>query len=372
MIGGRGMANIDGGVERAVACLSRELVALGQDVTVYSRSPYSDGLDSVIDGVKQIPLPCLQTKHLEALTHSTLATLHATPPKRYDVLHFHAVGPAMFSVLPRLIGRPTIATVHALDYKRDKWGHIASSVLRRATWIAARVPTQTIAVSRELADHLRDECGRAASYIPNGVDLPAPSSETPISSLQGEPFILFLGRLVPEKGIDTLIRAFRSMETAIRLAIVGDTSHSDAYVSRLVELAAGDPRITFLGSRVGGEKLWLLRNTAAFVQPSTVEGLPIALLEALACGAPTVISDIRANVEVVESCKANAGVFPVGDESALRAQLEFALAKQSWLAPKPDFLVPPSHSWPRIAEQTLSVYRSAVNKRATASHFIPA
>src|SRR3954453_606890 len=129
MLGTRGLPATYGGVERAVEALSTELARRGHDVTVYGRSAYSDPTLQP-EGVHHVVLPQVNTKHLEAVSHTFLAALHAIASRRFDVLHFHATGPALFSFLARISRRASVVTVQGLDYKREKWGPVASRVLR--------------------------------------------------------------------------------------------------------------------------------------------------------------------------------------------------------------------------------------------------
>lgn len=365
MIGTRGLPATYGGVEVAVEHLSRELVKRGHRVSVYGRSAYCDRQLRQMDGIQQIALPQINTKHLEALSHTMLSTMHAIRRKDFNVIHFHATGPTMLSLVTRPIGLPTVATIHGLDWRREKWGIAARQTLRVAARVAATVPNRTIAVSADLARVLRSQYDASATYIPNGVDLGGLDRQSPVEGLQPDRFILYLGRMVPEKQAHVLIRAFREVETDCRLAIVGPSSHSDGYVQEVQELAERDDRVLLLGPRYGAEKSWLLHNATAFVQPSTLEGLPIALLEALAVDRFTIVSDIPENVEAVTFAGGEPYglVFRAGDIADLTVKLEMALSSDR--RPTEDLLpvgdiVRERYDWQRIAAETETVYQQAV------------
>jgi glycosyltransferase involved in cell wall biosynthesis len=368
MIGTRGLPATDGGVEMAVEALSGELVRRGHRVTVYGRRGYCQAGISVLDGVHQIALPQANTKHLEAISHTALATSHALTRGDYDLVHFHATGPALLSWLPQLRGIPTVATIQGMDWKREKWGPVASQVLRAAARIAATVPDETIVVSRVLHRLLVERYNRDSHYIPNGVRLPETAEPKPIEGLGDRPFVLFLGRVVPEKQVHVLIQAFSRLPGDFRLVIAGSSSHSDKYFQIVHELAAADQRIVLLGSRYGAEKAWLLRNAAVFVQPSTIEGLPIALLEALACDRFTIVSDIPENVEAVtlQDGRRHGLVFRTGDVADLARKLERGLSTDTASttdSPNVGRLVRDQYDWAGIAERTESVYRQAIHRR---------
>lgn len=367
MIGTRGMPANDGGVEMAVEALSRELTKRGHVVTVYGRRGYCDPTLRWYEGVHQIPLPHVNTKHLEAISHTVLATSHALARGGYDLVHFHATGPSLLSWLPQVRGIPTVATIQGMDWKREKWGPLAKNVLRLAARAAATLPDETIVVSRVLQGLLLENYGRESHYIPNGVDLSGMTDAKPVKGLEDRPFALFLGRIVPEKQVHVLIQAFSRLEGDYRLAIAGRSSHSDEYVETIARLAAADERVVLLGSRYAAEKAWLLTNATVFVQPSTIEGLPIALLEALALDQFTIVSDIPENVEAVtlRDGQPYGLVFRTGDIDDLEEKLALVLSSSSLLSdtPRVGIVVRERYDWGRIADQTERVYRQALARR---------
>jgi glycosyltransferase involved in cell wall biosynthesis len=370
MIGTRGLPASDGGVEMAVEALSRELVRRGHRVTVYGRRGYCDPHLRLHEGIRQIPLAQANTKHLEAISHTALATGHALARGDYDLVHFHATGPSLLSWIPQIKGTPTVVTIQGMDWKREKWGPAARQILRLAALVASTIPDETIVVSRVLQRLLLDNYGRESHYIPNGVDLTALTDSRPVERLGERPFALFLGRIVPEKQVHLLIEAFSRLPGDFQLAIAGSGTHSDEYVETVRGLAAADGRVVLLGSRHGAEKAWLLEHAAVFVQPSTIEGLPIALLEALACDQFTIVSDIPENVEAVtvEDNEPYGLVFRTGDVDDLAEKLGQVLAPSSSLlanTPPVGNLVRKRYDWERLTKQTELVYRQALTRRNT-------
>ena len=365
MIGLRGIPATYGGIEAAVEGLSVELVRRGHSVTVYGRSAYCDPELSEYRGIRLRRLPQINTKHLEAASHTLFASAVALTKGKHDVLHIHATGPAVFSVVARLTRTACVATVQGLDWEREKWGPLASRVLRVGAYAAVTVPHETIVVSRALQQTLRERYPCDPVYIPNGVDECATDRSDPVADLESGNFILFLGRLVPEKEIHTLIDAYRRLDSATPLVIAGPGSHSSEYVTHLHRLAAGDSRIRLIGPRYGDEKNWLLQNASVFVQPSNLEGLPVALLEAISCGCFTIVSDIPENTEVVTRGGHRHGlVFRTGDARDLASQLANALAnpRRDQEADECRRDVLSEYAWPRLAEQTERVYQRALSR----------
>jgi glycosyltransferase involved in cell wall biosynthesis len=359
MIGLRGIPATYGGVERAVEELSAALAARGHRVTVFARRSYSDPSVRSHRGVEVVHLREINTKHLEAISHTAWAVANALRARRFDLVHFHATGPSLLSFAPRLVGIPTVATVQGLDWQRAKWGRGATAVLRVAARASAVFPTQTIVVSRELERHFREQFGTNPVYIPNGVDQAA-VEPAPLEGLEPDRFILFLGRLVPEKQVHTLIESYGRVDTDVPLVIAGPGSHSPDYVAQLEALAARDPRVRLLGPCYGAQKAWLMQNALAFVQPSAVEGLPIALLEALAGARFPIVSDIPANLEAVTIRDERVGAcVPVGDVDALAAAITQTIGRsdRGAVGRRLSEHVRGAYDWELIAEATEKVYR---------------
>jgi glycosyltransferase involved in cell wall biosynthesis len=214
-----------------------------------------------------------------------------------------------------------------LDHDRAKWSKAARAVLKVAGWLSARVPDATVTVSRDLTEFYARRYGRSAVYIPNGVTDPLESESGPVPfGLDDSRYILFVGRLVPEKRPRDLIDAFRAIPGDIRLVIAGGGSFTTSYVNGLRRLAGTDERVVFPGYVFGDALRSLYRNAAAFVLPSSLEGMPLTLLEAIASSTPVIVSDIPPHVEVVGRDAPGHRVFPVGEVDALRTSLIAVLA----------------------------------------------
>ncbi len=327
MLGTRGVPATFGGVERHVEEIGRRLVDRGHEVTVYSQSRYV-GRDAVREhlGMRVVRVPTLPMKGLEAIAHSGMSTM-AAMAGGYDVLHYHAVGPGLVAPLPRyLSGARVVQTIHGLDGERAKWGRVAQTILNVATWMSARVPHETVTVSSALADVYRERYDRDCSAIVNGVTpkvaRPADTIRTKYG-LDGGDYALFVGRLVPEKRPDLLIKAFADIDTDARLVIVGGSSYTDEYVEELRRLAARDDRIIMPGYVYGSELDELFTNARVLVQPSALEGLPLTLLEAMGSGTPVIASDIAPHREVIGRSRIGARLFADGDLSSLVEALQY-------------------------------------------------
>jgi glycosyltransferase involved in cell wall biosynthesis len=373
-IGQRGVPATIGGIEHHVEEIGSRLAARGHDVTVYTRTNYTASRTPEYRGMRVRYIPTAPTKHLEALVHSGLSTAVAMAPgaERADILHYHAIGPSVFTPLPRaLTRRGVVLTIHGLDYDRDKWGLAARTALKSAGWMSAHVPHATITVSQNLADFYLRRYGRLAHYIPNGVASPVRHDPELIRErfgLSGGDYALFLGRLVPEKSPDLLLRAFRSVDTTTRLVIAGGSSFTDSYVRELEMLAARDPRVILAGSVHGQLLQELYTNAAVFVLPSRLEGLALTLLEAASYRLPLVASDILPNCEVIGADGPGGRLFPSGDEQGLAAALSATLTGLDAARAGAQVLgdrVVRAYDWDAATDATEEVYLQVLRRAGT-------
>ena len=296
-IGGRGIIGKYSGVESFYEKAGQALAAHGHNITAYCRTYFTPDRKEY-EGIRIVRLPTIRTKHLETFVHSLLSTAHACL-SNYDIVHYHTLGPSLFSFLPRLFGKKTVVTVQGLDWQRKKWSTFARTILKFSEWTSAHFPNRTIVVSHTLERYYSQRYRRAVSYIPNGAGLITRFTGSHLAGFGLEPdnYVLFLGRFSPEKNLDLLIQAFEAVSTPMKLVLAGGSSHTDEYVHRLRSHAS--ERIRFLDWLSGDALKEVLTNAALFVLPSDLEGLSLALLEAMAAGLCVLASDIAENREVI-------------------------------------------------------------------------
>jgi glycosyltransferase involved in cell wall biosynthesis len=295
-LGLRGFPNIQGGVEKHGEHLYPRLVNFGCEVIVFGRTPYTGKTPYEYKGVRIIPVWSPRHKTLETIIHTCLCTLIA---KKYkpDILHFHAIGPAIFVPLAKKLGLKVISTHHGFDYDRKKWGPFAKTLLKNGERCLCKSDL-IITVAEHIQNKLQRQCSCRALTIPNGVDLPEiipPGSYCQKWRVVSGKYFLFAGRLVPEKCVPDLLNAFSAMKTDWKLVIAGAADHEDPYSKELINRAAQNPNVVMTGFVTGIELQELFSNAGCFVLPSSHEGLPIVLLEALSFGLPCIVSDITAN-----------------------------------------------------------------------------
>ena len=367
MVGQRGLPATFGGIERHVEELGARLVERGHEVVVYSRPHYTgDPALTEHRGMRLVQLPTVRRRGAEAFVHSGIAST-ATIGRGFDVVHFHALGPGLFTPVVRGFTRAAVVqTIHGLDDERAKWSGPAQGLLRLGGRFSARVPHEVVVVSKDLQRHYRDRHGRGTTYIPNGTPAPLATSSALIRErfgLEASGYVLFLGRLVPEKDPEILLHAFRKVPTDLRLVIVGDSSNTDDYTAMLRQLGSRDDRVLFAGFQYGETLAALLGHAALFVQPSCLEGLPITLLEAAAYRRPVVASDIPPHVEVIGDSAPGRMLFQCQREESLVEALERSLkdpdAVLAGAAELHDDVVQ-RYSWDRATEMLEEAYVRAM------------
>ena len=354
-----------GGVEKHVEELATRLANRGHEVFVYARNNYSDKNIDFYKGVHVIHLSSVPTKHLDTITHTFLATIHALF-QGYDVIHFQAIGPSSLSFIARIFQRSAavVATHHCQDYYHKKWGGFARACLRLGEFIAVIFPHRTIAVSKNLGAYVKTTFKKDATVITNGADV-FPVKETGYLqkwNLQKGGYIIYVGPFIRHEGVHYLIEAFKNLEDkhltrGKKLVIIGDGFHTDDYTRELKDTARGRENIIFTGSLSGAELQQLFSHTYLFVQPSESEGLSMALLEAMGYGRAILASDIKENREPLND--ETAVFFRSGSAEDLEEKMVFlinspALAKDMGEVARKKAQA--EYSWDSIVAQTEDLY----------------
>ncbi|MBV9528635.1 glycosyltransferase family 4 protein [Sphingomonas sp.] len=354
----RGIPGVMGGVESHCEELLPRVAALAPDLRIEAvgrraflpTSPYD------YRGVRVVGVPAPSGASTEAIVSTFLAVLRAA--RRSRAVHIHAIGPALMAPLARGLGLRVVMTHHGDDYDRAKWGGFAKAMLRLGERLGVGCAHQVIAVAPTLAERLKRQFPKRADrirYIPNGApELPPDRSSAEVLAdfgLDPKGYILAIGRLVPEKGFDQLIRAFRESRDPRKLVIVGSDIHGSPFSRELLRQA--DDQVRFLGAQPRSVLRRLYEQADLFVLPSLHEGLPISALEAAACGTPMLLSDIVPNRDLGLDER---NYFPAGNERALALALSRRSSEYAYDVDR----MRESFDWNRIAERTLEVYRDAL------------
>ena len=367
MIGHKRIPSREGGVEIVVDELSTRMVDLGYQVDAYNRygkhtagKKFDQRRGKYYHGIRLITIPTPKSSALNAIVYSFLATIRALFGG-YDVIHYHAEGPCTMLRIPKLFGIHVVATIHGLDWQRSKWGNFASRVLKFGERTAALNADEVIVLSKNMQDYFKKVYDRDTHYIPNGICRPELKKAELIKKqygLEKDGYILFLARIVPEKGLHYLIEAFQQLNTDKKLVISGGSSHSHEYMDKIRKMASEDNRI-IMTDFVHGQCLEeLYSNAYLFVLPSDVEGMALSLLEAMSYGNCCVVSDIEENMEVVGR---NAVPFHKSDVSDLKNRLEELLLNprqvKAYQETSQEYICN-KYNWDYVVNETLKLYHT--------------
>ena len=365
MLGQKRIPSREGGVEIVVEELATRMVNLGHDVTCYNR-----GGKHVLDknqkvenlkeykGVHLKKVWTIDKKGLAAMTSSFFATLCALFSKA-EVVHYHAEGPCAWMWIIKWFSRKrAVATIHGLDWQRGKWGGFASKYIKFGEKQAVKRADEIIVLSRGVQEYFRTAYGRKTVFIPNGVSRPEIVPAKLIAEkwrLEKDSYVLFLGRIVPEKGLRYLVEAWRGIRTDKKLVIAGGSSDTEEFMNELKGMAGDD--VIFTGFQQGRVLEELYSNAYIYTLPSDLEGMPLSLLEAMSYGNCCVVSDIPECAEVVED---KAVVFPKGNVDELRRVLQGLLDDPEKVAEykksAADFICQ-KYNWDDVVDKTLELYR---------------
>lgn len=366
MLGHKRIPSREGGIEIVVEELSTRMAALGHSVTCFNRGghhvsgkEFDNGKVKRYKGVRLITVPTLDKKGLAAMTSSFFAALQ-TALGKYDVVHFHAEGPCAMIWLPKLLGKRCVVTIHGLDWQREKWKNgFGSKYIHLGEKMAVKYADEIIVLSKGVQEYFQKTYGRKTLFIPNGVNRPVLRKADLIKNKFGidkDGYLLFLGRIVPEKGIRYLLQAYKQLHTDKKLVIAGGSSDTDDFMKEIQALAAGDDRIIFTGFVAGQALEELYSNAYLYLLPSDLEGMPLSLLEAMSYDNCCVVSDIAECAEVVED---KAVTFQKSNVQDLKEKLQRLcddpVTVQKYKNEAADFICS-KYNWDEITRKTLAVY----------------
>lgn len=368
--GTRGIPHIMGGVEAVVEEIAPRLVSLGYDVTVIRRSDYVSDLanaETIIEdgerfwkGVRLVDVESPKKKSLEAFIH-TWRAIKVAKKMRADVVHINAIGPALMTPFARMMGLKVVFHHHGPDYDRDKWGFVAKNALKMGEWLGCKFANHTLVISDVIRKIVANRCGctKNVSLVYNGVSSPTlvhePEYFAQLGIEEGK-YILGMCRFVPEKHLHDLVAAYARLKEAgkipsdIKLVLAGDTDFEDEYSMELKKMAR-EAGAVLTGFVQGNKKFSLLTNAMCYSLPSSHEGLPIALLEAMSYRLPVVVSAIPANLEVGLDATC---YHDCGDVKALASRLEI-ICNKPFERCNYDMS---KYDWDRISAQIGEIYDS--------------
>ena len=366
MIGHKRIPSREGGVEIVVEELATRLVKKGHSVDVYNRKG-KNVQDRNADkdkkklkeykGVKILTIPTINKKGIDALLYSFFASIRALFSK-YDVLHYHAEGSCAMLWIPHIFKKRIVVTIHGLDWQRSKWGGFATKYIKFGEKLAVKYADEIIVLSKEIQKYFKDTYNRETVFIPNGVNKPVIRKAEVIKEkygLEKDSYILFLARIVPEKGLHYLIEAFKQINTNKKLVIAGGASHTNDYLKKIRKMASDDKRIIMTGFVQAQELEELFSNCYLYCLPSDVEGMPLSLLEAMSYGCKCLVSDIKENTQIIGEYGMT---FKKGNKEDLKNKLQYTLNNANKIsADTIRNYVLEKYNWNDVVEKTQKIYK---------------
>lgn len=353
-----------GGIEKYTEEVGSRLAAKGHEVIVYTMRHF--GINNhTFKGMQIKPLWTIKSKFLEKIIAAFIGTIKSCCEKNTSIIHMHAFGPAMFCFLPKLLGKKVVVQGHGIEWKRAKWGYFGRTFLRLSEKLSVAFPHAITVVSKVQQQYLATKYHKKSTYIPTGTSKPNIFLPKLIFkyNLKGNDYILCVARFVREKGIHTLISAYNKINTTFKLIIAGDASNDSAYKEELQALAKNNPNVIFTGNATGQLLAELYSNCYLFVLPSEIEGLPIALLEAMSYGNCCLTSNIPENLEALN----NFGyTFNNKDGSDLATKLNILIhdsAKVEAVKKNAQHHALENYSWDTITDNLEVLYKDIINQK---------
>lgn len=300
MIGHKRIPGREGGIEVVVEELATRMVAKGHMVTVYNRKKGGVRLPKEFKGVTLVEIPTIEKKSTDAAVYSFLASIRILFEK-YNVIHYHAIGPSFFLIIPHFFRKKTVVTVHGLNYKTPKWKGFGAWFIRQGEKITAKYADVVIVLSSEQKKYFKEKYKRETIYIPNGTEILKEEEVDLIKKqfgLEKNGYLLFLSRVVPGKGLEYLLDAYTKVDIDLPLVVAGSSEYVDDFYQMIQNKARLDKRVKLIGYVEGKALRELYSNAKLFVFPSEAEGMPVCLLEAMSYDCPCLVSDITENLEV--------------------------------------------------------------------------
>ena len=359
MLGHKRIPGREGGIEVVVEELTTRMVKMGHDVVVYNRHKKGYKCPKQYKGVVIKDIPTIQKKATDAVVYSFFASIRVLFDK-YDVIHYHAIGPSIFLIIPHLFGKKTVVTVHGLNYKTPKWKGIGAKIILLGEKITAKYADRVIVLSQEQQEYFIKKYNRTTEYIPNGVTImPAIKAEeiTQKYGLEENKYLLFISRVVPGKGIEYLLDAYKQIEGEMPLVIAGGTEYVKEFRTMIEEKAKEDKRVKLIGFVEGKVLEELYSNARLFIFPSEAEGMPMCLLEAMSYNCPCLVSNIPENMEVG---KDYVRYFESKNTKDLEKQLRKCLESGNGMKSGCTEYIRENYSWDTVVQKTLDVYNEVI------------
>ncbi len=346
----------------AVEFLPR-LAERGYQVTGYNRiyPGQTKGADQY-RGVRVVYFKTIPKSGIDSIIHGIKVTWHILTRNTANIVHIQGNN-ALFAFILKIFGKKVILSIDGTEFEREKWSWFMRKLVLAnaylAVWSCKYIAIDNI-FTRELFEK---KFKKKFDFISFGAEI-RDVKDTDILSklgLQRGEYFLFVGRFIPDKGLQYLIPAFEKLATNKKLVLVGGSPNPSEFEENLKK--TNDPRIIFAGFIYGDDTVTLMKNSYVYIQPSDIEGLSPVVLSVMGLGTPLICSDIKENLYLVQD---EAITFRKSDTDDLRSKMQQSLEereKHLALAANAKQRILKEYSWETITDQYIELFENSLQKK---------
>lgn len=348
------------GADKVMSELCPRYVSRGFDVIAYNRV-YKKKVPKIkrFKGVQLVYLRTVQKKGFDSIVHSMKATYHIIRYNTADIVFILNGGNSVWAFFLRLFGKKVLVAQDGIDWERSKWSWYGKFFLYLSLYITAKIPNVVIFDNIYVKEFFENKFKKRFNFVPHGAELsPTKVDDTILEklTLRKSDYLIFVGRFIPDKGLQYLIPAFKRVNTTKKLVLVGGSPNPSNF--EIMLKSSKDERIMFPGYIYGDDTISLIKNAYAYIQPSDVEGLSPVILMAMGLETPLICSNIKENLYIVRDM---ALTFEKGNVEDLNRKIQFSLKNPDLLltnARKARIHVQKEFNWDKIADEHINLFLS--------------
>lgn len=363
IIGSRGYPHVYSGYETLIKELSERLVRRGCEVTVYCHRNLFNEKPAVVNGIKLVYVPTIETKSLSQLIHSFLSMCHAVVSDA-DVIFAVNAANGPFGLISKLFRKPTAINVDGLEWLRPKWKGLGALYFKTAAKLSTILYDQIINDSDEMRNVYLKTFKKESVVIAYGATVKKSNNPLLIDQwpITAQKYYLVVGRMIPDNNADIIVKGFLASNSTKKMVVVGDVFYKDDYADKLK--AIKDDRLIFTGYVYDSEILAALyQNCYVYVHGHEFGGTNPTMIKAMAYGCAIMALNTLFNKEMLS--KDLYGFYFEKNSEAVQLQIEYAdqnPQKMKNLRQNSHLGVTEKYNWDCITGQYLEVFKRLAKK----------